>query len=280
MWHSATAIVAVWAVFPADAVVVRNSFRATGLREPTEPSKTDGSVFKPVTFEQRLLVCNAYPSGASVTVSKNEKVVTDSKNGIGFKECRYIGCQVQPKDKLELTLPDLEIHSTFEVGDLPTTDAVLLLVLEKRSGSALVSFKSFAFASGDGKGTKEAQLAVIDAFHGNVSSSPHLKMSDHLAGKSQRVLSQRIEELPFNRVYAVEEGTYDASAFNTTKTVRLASGGNYVLLRMGDDMLGVPQSLVVFPDAQSRSLASRFARASSATWSTAVFAALILTLGR
>jgi hypothetical protein len=278
------AIVFLVAIFPVHAVV-RNGVRATGGgRRLREPSKTDSnSIFKPMSFDQRLLICNAYPSGSSITVSKNEKAVTDSSHGIGFRECRYIASTVRPKDKLDLTLADLDIHGMFEVGELPTTDAVLLLVLEKRTGSALVSFKSFAFPSGSSTGS-EAQLAVIDAFHGN-SSVPHLKMEDHLESKGQRdVVSRRIEELAFNRVYAVEEGTYDASMpdqanqKNTRHTLKLARGQNYVLLRTGDDILRQPESLVVFPDVELRSLASPLARTSFATWCTAALAASIVAL--
>lgn len=279
MWPTAVATVALWAILPVQAVV-RNGVKATGLRSKV-PSKTDDSVFKPMKFDQRLLVCNAYPSSASVTVSKNEKVVTDPKHGVGFRECRYINSQVSPQDKLDLSLTDLGISGIFEVGDLPSTDAVLLLVLEKRPGSALVNFKSFAFPSGGRKGS-EAQLAVIDAFNGN-SSSVQLNMEDHLESKSQHdVVSRRIEELPFNRVYAVEEGTYDASLLdqahkkNAKHILKLARGQNYVLLRTGDDMLGEAQSLVVFPDAELRSAASVTAGMSFATWCIAALTALRL----
>lgn len=289
MLSAASLLVALWSLTPVNAVTVsvaRKSVKGTANRSLREPVQTDGSVFKAMHFDQRLLICNAYPSSASAMVSKNDQVLTDSKHGVAYRECRYIDSQVRPQDKLELALPDLEIRGTFDVGDLPATDAVLLLVLEKRPGSAFVSFKSFAFPSGGHTGS-EAQLAVIDAFSGEKTASPRLKMMDHLAEGQQTnaaAVSRRIEELAFNRVYAVEEGTYDTAVqqppspssrsllqkgqppkdkakhmkepANMQRTLKISRGQNYVLLLTGDDMLGEPSSLVIFPDSDFRSRAS------------------------
>merc|ERR1719382_114201 len=179
---------------------------------------------------------------------------------IRFRECRYAPERVQSRDKLDLVVQDADIHGTFEVGELPMTDAILLVVLEKRKESPLVSFQSFAFpVSTD---NTDAQLAVIDAFRGN-SSAPRLRMEDHITGKEEQTVSKRIEQLSFNRVYSVEAGTYDASVTDrhrgadsaaeeqlersTKKVLTLAKNQNYVVLRTGDAG-HFAESLMVFPE--------------------------------
>jgi len=190
------------------------------------------------------------------------------KNGLKFKECRYFDGHVSEHDKLDLLLQDIDIHGTFEVGDLPASDAVLLLVVQRRPGSKTVTFQSFAFPSSSGR---DVQLAVIDAYIGN-STSAHLKMEDHITGKERQTVSKRIEQLNFNRVYAVEEGSYDASIsdrsgnsevaddkleWRTRQALKLSKHESFVVLRTGDEEQAYPQSLVVFPPqsgASGRSL--------------------------
>lgn len=217
-----------------------------------------------------FFICNAYPSDSNLVVTKNsQETIADAEHKLQFGQCRYVPSHVAAQDKLEFSLTDIQIHGDFEVGSLPTSDAVLLLVLEKRSsGSPVVSFKSFAFPTERDPTSNEAQLAVIDAFRGN-SSAPHLKMEDHISGKPKATLSKRVEQLSFNRVYAIEEGLYDASVLehpgetvgqaNTTAkhVLKLVKGQNYVLLRTGDDSLGKPQALVVYPDADFKGSAQR-----------------------
>eukprot|EP00928_Gymnodinium_smaydae_P072746 TRINITY_DN56045_c0_g1_i1.p1 TRINITY_DN56045_c0_g1~~TRINITY_DN56045_c0_g1_i1.p1 ORF type:complete len:292 (+),score=73.58 TRINITY_DN56045_c0_g1_i1:66-941(+) len=228
------------------------------LRQPA-------NVVQPLKFNQRLLICNAYPSNSSMTVQKNEKeMLADVDHAIAFRECRYIDTRVQSQDKLDLSLAELDVEGTFEVGELPESDAVLLLVLKKRPGSTLVSFQSFAFPPG--RGGTEAQVAVIDAFGRRNATQAHLKMEDHISGKEKKASLRRVEELNFNRVYAVEEGTYDATVMerfaagaselvsSAKHVMRLARNQNYVVLRTGDDEVGEPEDIVVYPNAKSAGL--------------------------
>jgi len=221
----------------------------------------DGSLVTPFRFDQRLLVCNAYPNSTLSSVEKNEKeVLSSSEHGIAYRGCRYINGEVKTGDKLDLILKDSEIRGAFEVGDLPASDAVLLLVLERHSGSSMVNFQSFAFPTG--RDSKEAQLAVIDAYKSEGNTTfPRLRMEDHITGKEKQTISRRIEHLNFNRVYAIEEGTYDASVSehsanethsSSSKVVKFAKNQNYVILRTGDEEFGQKQSLVVFPDVEVR----------------------------
>lgn len=233
----------------------------TALRKDAPSSE---SVIKPLKFDQKLLICNAYPHKTAATVSKNggKKVIKDT--GLKFNQCEYAETDVLAHDKLDFALADIGIEGTFEVGSLPESDAVLLLVLERRDPkSSVVSFQSFAFPS-SGSGD-EAQLAVIDTYKGE-AKMPHLKMADHFVSAgddSTKEHTKRIEELNFNRVYAVEEGKYDASVVDRLDDkeaekklekfgaqLNLKKGRDYVVIRTGDGK-DFPQALVSFPPADS-----------------------------
>jgi len=225
-------------------------------------SSSQAGVVQPMEFNQKLLICNAYPSDSPVTIKKNAEVmIADDKTAINYKDCRYISSHVLAHDKLDFVLKDTGIEGTFEVGELPAGDAVLLLVLEKRDAKTpLVTFQSFAFPPTSN--SKDAQLAAIDTFRAKDSmKAPHLKMADHMTGKEAQTVSKRVEELNFNRVYAIEEGSYDASVMDralelagqkkgeddTRETFAMRGGENYVMLRVGDGEK-FPQSLVFFPN--------------------------------
>jgi len=240
-------------------------------------------VIRPLSFNQDLLVCNAYPGNFAVNVKQNGRESTDEQKNIRYQECRHLPGQVNSKDKMDFIFANSGVSGTFEIGDLPDSDAMLLLVVEKRdSSSSLVAFQSFAFPShSEGK---NAQLAVIDTYKGS-SSSPHLKMEDHINTKEPKTISKRVEQLNFNRIYAIEEGTYDASISDhildkdegksatdvSKKTFRLAKHKNYVILRTGGG--NTQQSLVVYPPELAKS-ASAHLSFGSASILVAAFAAM------
>lgn len=219
---------------------------------PVEPK-----VLQPLDFDQQLLICNAYPGDHPVTVKQNGHEAQADQRNIRFRECRRMTSRVHAKDKLDFVFANSGIQGTFELEELPATDALLLLVVEKRdAASQLVAFQSFAFPSRvEGS---NAQLAVIDTYKGN-SSSAHLRMEDHVSSNERKTISKRVEQLNFNRIYAIEAGTYDTSISDhileeadspdvagSRRTMRLLKKQNYVILRTGDEHLH--QSLVVFPE--------------------------------
>merc|ERR1719456_1371776 len=165
---------------------------AGNLGRKLAPEEPRGSLVKPLKFNQRLLLCNAYPSKSAVAVSKNSQPIING--GIAFQQCTYAPADVLSKDKLDFMLSDAGIEGTFEVGELPQTDSVLLLVLQKRdSHSPLMAFQSFAFPLNSGR--DEAHVAVIDASPG-APGKAHLKISDRPAQQGVKALT---EELSFNR---------------------------------------------------------------------------------
>jgi len=210
----------------------------------------------PKVFDQRLLVCNAYPSDSGLKIRKNGGAALQGQDAgeglLSFRDCTYFAERLKAHDRLDFTLTGAGVEGTFEVGDLPANDAVLLLVVEKRrGGSSLVSFQSFAFPT-DGA-SKDAQLAIIDATSG--VSSARLKVEDHVLGTEEKTVSKRVEELNFNRVYAIEAGSYDSSVVDSSgestpvvskRMIALQPKQNYVVLLTGDDDK-FTKSLVAFP---------------------------------
>jgi len=258
------------ALLPVPLAAVSLSASASAARDAAKQMLRAAGVVAPLQLDQRLLLCNAYPSESPVTAQLNGKDVLgggDVKGSIAFQECRYTPSKVQAQDRLDFDLRDAEVRGTFEVGDLPNSDAVLLLVLEKRDASPMMSFKSFAFPSAEGR--DDAQLAIINTFKGNMTE-PHLEVEDHVvsapATKGKKTPPSRSEWLNFNSVYSVEPGSYDmrvadrgaGKAGRAPKDLRLAKGTNYVVLRTAES--GAPDSgdaLIVYPEAPLPSSARR-----------------------
>jgi len=169
-----------------------------------------------------------------------------------------------------------EINGAFEISTDPDPTSTLLLVLERRSG--VLSFRSFAFpalAAVD----PHAQLAVVDAHRGEIKSNAVLSLEDHVVankedGKAINKTVQvagddaavgqtvRLEEIEFDRVYAIQPGVYDADIIipgqagsaehELQKFVDVRAGSNYVIMRTGQDD---DQELVFYPKAGAFDLA-------------------------
>lgn len=247
------------------SISAANVGTSTSLRRQRKAafSADPQTLIEPLKFNQKLLICNAYPHKSRTTATMNQGKKVISEGGLKFNECEYALSEILPHDKLDFAIADAGIEGTFEIGSLPDSDAVLLLVIEKRDGkSAMFSFNSFAFPTSAMSGD-EAQVAVIDAYKGE-TKMPHLKMSDHMSGTANaQEKTKRIEDLNFNRVYAVEAGLYDASVVDRLEdqkaeekleefrtTLNLKRGMDYVVIRTGDDV-DFPETLVSFPSAES-----------------------------
>jgi len=214
-----------------------------------EGAHVSRSVVEPLKFDQKLLLCNAYPSKRPVAIAKNGHSVNfASERGLGFDECAYAPAGVLAKDKLDITIEDMGIQGTFEVGDLPDSDAVLLLVIQRRDEkSPLIAFQSFAFPMNTGNG--EAHLAVIDASVGLAKT--HLKVQDLHAATPK---DTRSEELGFNRIYSLDPGSYSFAVLgeaekSTKQEVQLEGHQDYVVIRTSKDG---KDKLVAFPHEEIR----------------------------
>lgn len=209
-------------------------------------------VSTPMKFERRLILCNAYPSSSLATIKHNGLPLA-SRKGVAFNECRYVEGAVKEKDKIDFSFDKLGIEGTFEVGELPMVNALLLLIVQKRDErSQLLSFQSFAFPTTSGE--NDAQIAVIDTFKSTTGQKPKLRMEDHRNESAKQKSARRVEELFFNRVYAIEPGYYDMFIPDNKKptSIHLNKGEDYVVLRTGDGN-HYAVNLVAFPNSATSS---------------------------
>merc|ERR1719321_2091039 len=218
------------------AAISANAHGSKGLLAPG--ATAGGGVVKALHFDRRFLVCNAYPSDSPAKVSKNGAAL-EGASTLGFKQCQYVESNILPKDKVDFEIESAGIQGTFEVSDLPDTDSVLLLVVQKRDAhSSLMSFQSFAFPMNPN--SEEAHIAVIDA--STNLPSEHLKITDSPKDPKKGEVQ---EELMFNRIYALDSGVYQVSLGGLKQGLMLESKKDYVLLRTGDSP--DRQALVAFP---------------------------------
>lgn len=244
--------------FAADAV-------AKNLRQrvlDTEPS----SFVRNLEFHHRLRVCNAYPSQAALDVySGTSQKLTSTP--LAYKDCNDFSAPLHVGDKLEFMIGDTSA-GTFSVSDLPSSDAVLLLVIHRHDvTSTAVSFESHVFAN-----LMNPQIAVIDTFKGNATSAPKIEDVD-------RSKVSRSEQLRFGSVVAVNPGEYqvvlegsDGREKGRNSLIALNREA-YVVIRTGvasQEGESFPEEEIVFP----KSDASLLHRSSAATLTTGAAAAV------
>jgi len=253
---------------PTLSVVVSGSLEPRSFTA-VEVVAEESSLVQPLEFQQDLVVCNAYMETTHLQtpmhVKQNGQHIHGHIMGIPYKQCKQISGQVRSKDKIDVDFGS--IQGSFEIGDPPPNDAFLVLVVERRDAqSPLLAFQSYAFpVTPDGD---VAHLAVIDTLK-ETSHFPSLRMEDHVTDQpgQKKLLSKRIQQLKFNNVYSIEEGSYDASILDhdhiegseergqqvskgAKRLLNLSKNKNYIVLRIGE--LG-GQSLAVYPDLNSRS---------------------------
>eukprot|EP00927_Polykrikos_kofoidii_P008735 TRINITY_DN1363_c0_g2_i1.p1 TRINITY_DN1363_c0_g2~~TRINITY_DN1363_c0_g2_i1.p1 ORF type:complete len:293 (-),score=34.38 TRINITY_DN1363_c0_g2_i1:270-1100(-) len=227
---------------------------------PSSLSDT-GSFVQGLEFKHRLRVCNAYPSHATLDVFRGtSQKLTDTP--VAYKQCQEFVALLQIGDKLDFMLGDTSA-GTFSVTDLPSNDAVLLLVLHRHDASSTaVSFESHVFAK-----LMNSQVAVIDTYRGTATSVP--KIADEAASKSGRS-----EQLRYGSVVAVNPGKYDVVLEGLDGQVKSRSSlvavdrESYVVLRTGGDGPqgdSYPEEVVVFPKSDPALLHSGAAPSNSVT---------------
>lgn len=192
----------------ACAVKVDLKSKFAGLNADVDNEK---SLAKPLTFHQKLLVCNAYPADEGMVISKNA-VHLASEEALPYNSCKYVDGKVFNKDRVNFSMQKAGIEGTFEVDELPGSDSVLLLIAQKRDAGKtdLMSFQSFAFPAAD-PNSNDAQVAFINTVP-DTDKSERIRMSDVAHAKSlsySKTAASREEDVLFNRVYVIESGNYD-----------------------------------------------------------------------
>mmetsp|Transcript_102080 Transcript_102080/g.304672 ORF Transcript_102080/g.304672 Transcript_102080/m.304672 type:complete len:271 (-) Transcript_102080:43-855(-) len=222
----------------------------------------DVGLVRALEFDHRLRVCNAFP-GERLEVLRGENLTGDEP--MAYRECRDFHTQLRSGDKLEFKLGS-STSGTFAVSELPSNDAVLLLVVHRHDGrSTAVSFKSHVFAN-----LKTAQVAVIDAYAGSKRTTMRI-MDAPSSGKN------RTEELRYDSVVALSPGAYEVEFVNGGEPkVEFTAAGHesYVVLRTGvEEQKGpsVHEDIVVYPHSPSSPRSG--AAGKQAPWAALVFGA-------
>jgi hypothetical protein len=207
------------------------------------------SFVKSLSFRHSVRICNAYPSEATMKVIKAASIreADDLTEGgpLAYKECRDVMADLKEDDRLDFKVGSSSAGS-FKVNELPSHDAVLLLVVHRHDTlSTAVSFESHVFAS-----LQNAQVAVLDTYKGMAVGMPRIRDAK---GESA---TMRSEELRYDSVVAVNPGLYEVVLTND-KSETIAKSAlvavkheSYVILRTGVEAQqgqSYPQDLVVYP---------------------------------
>jgi hypothetical protein len=205
-------------------------------------------------FKYRLRVCNAYPSASELDISRGNKESLTGAVPMPYKSCRDFSAPLQSGDKLEFKIGEATA-GTFAVSDLPTNDAILLLVIHRHDPvSSSVSFESHVFAN-----LANAQVAILDTYKG--AAKPNIKLMD-LRTENPKANS---EELRFNSVVAVNPGLYEVELADQNGKTQSHSQfvalnqESYVVLRSGVESqqgTSFPQELIVYPQSDASELHS------------------------
>jgi hypothetical protein len=220
-------------------------------------------------FKHRLRVCNAYPYSAALDVFRGKTEKLTSEAPMHYKTCKDFTAPLISGDKLEFKVGDASA-GTFSVSDLPSNDAVLLLVIHRHDTlSTAVSFESHVFAT-----LENAQVAVIDTYKGAAKST--LKIMD----ASTKDHTSRSEELRYDSVVAVNPGLYDVElvgldgkAASKSQLVAL-NRESYIIIRTGVEAQqgpAYPQELLIFPNSNPAALGSSVAASASMALVALVF---------
>mmetsp|Transcript_79320 Transcript_79320/g.139996 ORF Transcript_79320/g.139996 Transcript_79320/m.139996 type:complete len:328 (+) Transcript_79320:98-1081(+) len=214
-----------------------------------------------------LRVCNAFPSFDNLTVVRKSQLLTGAEP-MQYKTCRDLnGSHLLEGDELQMDI-GAGVSHTFEIGELPKRDSLLVLVVYRHLRSFMdMSFHSHVFEKWtDGS----AQLAVMDTYDG--SSSLSLRIA-HDVGIDEAHGVGGSEELKYNNVVAVNAGDYrislqgkeseskESKIKDLVDFVGLANQ-TYIVLRVGgvnstakgSDVNAFPEELMVFPQSRHRDL--------------------------
>jgi len=213
------------------------------------------------SFEHRLRVCNAFTDTAPLEVMHHETgsrhgsaAVNLTKDGLlAYKQCRDFPLKLNRFDSVEFSQRSKHLGS-FTVSKTPNRDALLLLVVHRRSGSSRADFASHIFSS-----SPHAQVVVLDMYQG--SSMRHLTIRearDSAKGAQDaegvKASSLQTETVGYNTVVQINSGDYECllAGNKAASAMPLATvdGENYVALRVGTEgSKAFPEEVVAFPQS-------------------------------
>lgn len=217
--------------------------------------KQAGSSFiSTLQFTQVLRVCNAYPFNYPVDVYLGQEKQTEK--ALAYKKCGEFHPTLKAGDKIDFKVGDASVGS-FSISELPSNDAVLVLVLYRHDTvSTGVSFESHVFSN-----LLNAQVAVLDTYRGAAKATPRIQ--DAASHEADKKAQQRSEELRYNSVMAVNPGKYEVllqgpdGETKATKQLVALNHESYMVMRVGVEAQqgqSYPQELMVFPESDPRAL--------------------------
>lgn len=239
-------------------------------------SRHAGEMFiSTLQFNHKLRVCNAYPYTYPMDVYLGKDKLTASP--MPYKKCEEFSPTLKAGDKIDFKVGDSSAGS-FSVSELPSNDAVMLLVIYRHdTSSTAVSFESHIFSN-----LVNSQIAVLDTYRGQTVSS--IRIQDINDAKTTRN-----EELRYDSVVAVNPGKYEVVLQNNAGEEKFAhklvalNRESYVVVRCGVKALQgqtYPEELIVFPQSDPTALEGGAASKNPLLAVTlALFAAAVSFLG-
>lgn len=225
------------------------------------------SFLRNLQFKHKLRICNAYPFSETVEVYQGSAKLTEKP--IKYKSCAEVSSPVKAGDKLQFQIGGMSAGS-FGVSDLPSEDAVLVLVIYRHDTvTTAVAFESHVFAN-----LLNAQIAVLDTYRGVKRAT--LRVQD-----GANATTSRSEELRFDSVVSVNQGIYevvltgeDGEVKDKEELVAL-NRECYVVVRCGveaeKEEQSYPQELMVFPHSDPKVL-----QGAAVTWRSMPVPALLV----
>ncbi|CAL1125671.1 unnamed protein product [Cladocopium goreaui] len=208
--------------------------------------KQHGSFLKPVEYQHRLRLCNAYPGAEVFRVEKGGQNLTSR---LAYKECQQVASKqsLRVGDRLNFVADQLPM-SSFTVDALPQYDAMLYIVVQRQDAkSDAVAFQSHLFAS-----SRNAQVAVMDTYVGKAKAALLLV---NASGYESSKEGPGYTVMPFGTAFGVADGNYqvilsDGSAESKIHSpMQAKEGESYLVLRTGAGLAGKgsEMDLMVFP---------------------------------
>jgi len=218
-----------------------------------------------LAFKQQLRVCNAYPDTAALDIYLGKAKL--SSKPLAYKACDEFSPKLHVDDELDFKVGDSSV-GTFTISDLPSNDAVLLMVIFRHDAvSTAVSFESHVFS----RSASSAQVAVLDTYRGSLKSEIRIQDLGAETGTPAPVPSAlapepgpRSELLRVGGVVAVDPGAYEvllkapgtgeASNSTTQATADFVAkvSESYVVVRCGVEAktgATYPPELMIYPPA-------------------------------
>lgn len=219
----------------------------------------------------RLRVCNAYAPGRGGPVGLDVYVGGASRirlpgEALAYASCRRFPEPLAPGDAVvfmdgEAQVGAFAMHPEEEAEGLPHEGKKTVLVVIHRDSNGKAAFESLVFGE-----SKDAQVAIVDAYRGDALATPCLQTTtdnlyyDMLFEKNWTRRGAHCT-LGYGAAATVHPGTYKLALVapsglpSTSASLVALEGESYAVVRVGEDSKAQPQELVVFPKSDPSMLA-------------------------